>query len=146
MCMKRTPADDAFSKCTRERADWTCELCGTVHVDAQAKGASKGLDCSHLFGRGNWSVRVDPNNSFCHCTACHFRFGADRQLQRQHHEAVFGSGMYEIIEERKNDTSLGRRVKREQKEIAKHYRQEYERMRGLRKQGITGRIEFVGYF
>ena len=144
--IKRTSADDWFSKCVRERANWTCEMCGTIHAEAQATAKCGGLYCSHLFSRGNWAVRFDPDNAFCHCTACHFRFGGDREIQRIEYEKVFGNGKYEIIREKKNDTTLGRMAKREIKEIAKHYMGEFQRMRKLRQDGKTGRIEFEGYF
>lgn len=144
--MKRTPADDAFSLCVRERAHWQCELCKTFYPEAQAVGRSRSLDCSHLFTRGNWSVRFSPINAFCHCVACHFRFGGDRELQRTHFEEVFGEGLYIILLERKQNSSIGRQAKREGKEIAKHYRQEFKRMRELRLNGATGRLEFTGYF
>ena len=43
---------------------------------------------------------------------------------------------------------MARRVKvpkGEEKEIADHYRKELARMQALRKQGATGRIEFVSW-
>ena len=143
--MKRTPADDAFSRCVRERANWTCELCKTVHPDAQATGRSRALHCSHFIGRGNWSVRFDAFNAFCHCYACHVRFGSDKYLQEKHHAEVFWIGQSFFIKERKQDTKLGRFARKSQKEIAKHYRHEYERMRALRADGQRGRIEFENW-
>lgn len=145
MSIKRIPADDAFSLCVRERAHWTCELCGTVHAEGQAAGRSRALDNSHLFGRGNWSVRFDSHNAFCHCTACHFRFGADRDLQYSHYTNVFGAWWYDIIMERKEDTKLGRLARKSKKEIKQHYMAEFEKMREMRKMGIMGRIEFENW-
>jgi len=87
-----------------------------------------------------------PLNAFCHCTACHFRFGGDRDLQRQHFNEVFGDGAYILLLEQKQNSLYSRMAKREQKEIAKYYREEFKRMRLLRKDGAMGRIEFTGYF
>ena len=145
MSLKRTPADDAFSRCIRERADWTCELCGTVYPEAQATGRSRGLHCSHFIGRGNWSVRFNSSNAFCHCYACHVRFGSDKYIQEKHYLDIFGGGKLVFLEFGKNSTFLGRDAKKSQREISAHYRQEYERMRKLRAKGQRGRIEFMSW-
>ena len=42
MAIKITPADTAFSKCVKERADWKCERCGTQYQEGD-----RGLHCSH---------------------------------------------------------------------------------------------------
>ena len=143
--MKRTPADDAFSRCIRERANWTCELCKTVHPDAQATGRTRSLHCSHLYGRGNWSVRFDSGNAFCHCYACHVRFGSNKDLQNVHAREKFTEHELALLKERKNDNRLGKLARKSQKEITKHYRQEYDRMRKLRAKGHNGRIEFENW-
>lgn len=56
-----------------------------------------------------------------------------------------GPGGYELLLERANDTRAGRRVKREEAEIKKHYRAELRRMQALRANGALGRIEFDGW-
>ena len=56
-----------------------------------------------------------------------------------------GPGGYELLLERANDTRVGRRVKREEAEIKKHYRAELRRMQALRANGALGRIEFDGW-
>ena len=145
MGLKRTQADIWFSRCVRERANWVCELCKTVHPDAQATGRSRALHCSHFIGRGNWSVRFDAFNAFCHCYACHVRFGSDKYLQEQHYAAVFFVTLFVFLKERKQDTKLGRFARKSQKEITKHYKNEYNIMRDLRAKGRTGRIEFENW-
>ena len=140
--MKLTPADKWFSKCVRERSRWTCELCGTHYPEGAAKGAYQGLDCSHMIGRGNWSVRFDANNAFAHCTACHFRFGADKELQTSHYMKVFGVYVYDILIQLKNDPKIGRIMRKRKKEIAKYYKEIFECMREKRKGGYMGRLEF----
>lgn len=143
--MKLTAADRWYSRCVRERSNWTCELCGTEYPDGRAKGACQGLDCSHYVSRGNWSVRFDSSNAFAHCVSCHFRFSGDAQLQIDEYKRVFGQGQHERLRERKNDTSLGRSNRKEVKEIAKHYKKEYELMRSARAKGAAGRLEFTSY-
>ena len=56
-----------------------------------------------------------------------------------------GPGGYDLLLERANDTRIGRRVKREEAEIKKHYRAELRRMQELRANGEVGRIEFEGW-
>ena len=54
-----------------------------------------------------------------------------------------GDGVIGVLREK-----MARRVKvpkAEEAEIAAHYRKELARMQALRKQGITGRIEFVSW-
>lgn len=141
--LKRTPADDWFSKCVRERANWTCEICNTHYPDAAANGAGQ-LDCSHHEGRGNWSVRFDPDNAECACCACHFREGGTERRARE----ALGDGRYEILMEKARDTELGRMYRRTKGkgDISKHFRNEFRRMRKLRAEGVTGRIEFEAYY
>lgn len=143
--MKRTPADDAFSRCVRERANWTCELCKTIHPDAQATGRSRALHCSHFIGRGNWSVRFDISNAFCHCYACHVRFGSDKYLQEKHYLEVFSEHEQLLLVEKKHNNQLGKLARKSQKEIAAHYKAEYGRMRKSRAGGCNGRLEFENW-
>jgi hypothetical protein len=143
--LKRTTADSWFSKCVRERSNWTCDRCNKHYPDDAAKGSSRSLDCSHVFGRGNWSVRHDPDNAFCHCYGCHSIFGSDKEVQQKEYNRVFGGGLYDMLVQKKNDSSRGRVAKRSNKEMAKHYKAEFERMRGLRLEGEQGRIEFEGF-
>jgi Zn finger protein HypA/HybF involved in hydrogenase expression len=138
--IKRTPADDAFSKCVRERANWTCERCGRYFPE----GSRGGLDCSHHHSRGNWSIRFDPLNAEALCYGCHSHEGGTQQRR----EAVLTDIEQEILFEKMRDRDLGRMARKTKGkgEIAKHYRMELKRMQELRDQGEAGRIEFIGYF
>lgn len=139
--IKITPADKYFSWCVRERSDWTCEKCGTRYTPP-----TTGLQCAHIYGRRNKAVRLDPLNAFSLCAACHQYFTANPM-----HFATFVkmrlNGSLEILNEKSNNIVLGKEVHAAIKsgEAAKHYREEYERMREMRLNGKTGRIEFVGY-
>lgn len=140
MALKRTSADIAFSKCVRERVSWTCERCGSwFHRNAG------GLECSHFHGRGKWGLRFDPDNAFSLCTGCHFYLGSHPTEHQKWVEGQIGAGMMEILQERANDTSLGRIARRSAKEIAKHYRNELARLERLRDEGETRRIELENW-
>ena len=56
--------------------------------------------------------------------------------------------MAAIVRERKNDTSLGKSAKQAEKagEIAKHYLAELKKLREARAKGVTGRIDFDGFY
>lgn len=140
--IKKTPADNAFSDCVRERAGWCCERCGTYYPE----GRRGGLHCSHFHGRGNWGIRFDPLNAFSHCFGCHQKLGANPHEFREWVVEKIGEGAYEILLERKNDTGLGKMVRRTKGkgEIAKHYRDQLKAMRELRERGIS-ELEFEGW-
>ncbi len=136
----RTPADAAFSKCIRERANWTCERCGTYYPE----GNRNGIECSHHHSRGNWSIRFDPMNAECLCTGCHFLEGGTQQRR----EEVLTDQQQDILFEKMRDKSLGREARKTKGkgEIAKHYREEFKKMSDLRQELDAGRIEFTGWF
>lgn len=140
MGIKRTPADIAFSKCVRERANWTCEKCGNYFPE----GNRGGLDCSHHNGRGNWEIRFDPLNAEALCYGCHSHYGGTKQRI----EAVLTENEIQILNEKMQDRNLGResRKTKGKGEISKHYRDEFSRMQDNRDCGDNGRIEFAGYF
>jgi hypothetical protein len=141
--MKIKAADRWFSKCVRERAFWRCERCGKYYAPRNTRG----LDCSHFIGRGNWSVRFDPDNAFAHCVGCHSYF------ENNPHEFVAWAyerlnGRYAGVLARSKDISIAKRAHRAVGEIAAHYKAEYERMTGLRESAPlwgAARIEFENW-
>ena len=137
--IKITPADSAFSKCVRERAGWRCEKCGTQYNES-----SQGLHCSHHHSRGNWSIRFDPLNAEALCYGCHSHHGGTEQRRKE----VMSELEQSILYEKMNDHDLGREARKTKGkgDIAKHYREELEKMKKQREDGVMGRIEFVGYF
>ncbi len=136
--IKRTPADDAFSKCVRERADYTCERCGAKHTRD-----SSGLHCSHHFRRGNWGIRFDPMNAEALCYGCHSFTGGTEERMRE----VMTEAQFEILRDKKNDIGLGRIVRKTKGkgEIAKHYREELKKLQERRANGEVGYLEFEGW-
>lgn len=60
--IKVTPLDLMFSKIVKERADFTCEYCGTK---------TKRLNNSHFIGRRYRNTRWLLDNCSCLCFSCH---------------------------------------------------------------------------
>ena len=142
MALKITPADKWFSRCVRERADWTCERCGT-----QYQPPTRALHCSHYEGRGNWGTRFEPLNALSLCYGCHQLLGSSRKAHDRLHAKIFGDFAAAIVEEKAQDISLYKAMKRTKGRglIAAHYKAEYERMMEVRASGARGRLEFIGY-
>lgn len=105
-----------------------------------------GLHCSHFHGRGKWATRFDPDNCFALCYGCHSHVGAHPAKHQEFYIEKNGEGMFEIVRERANDSSLGRQAKKCEPDIRAHFRAELERMRGMRAEGEQGRIEFTGWW
>ena len=133
-------ADRNFSRCIREANDWTCEYSGK-----QFERGSQGLHCSHLFGRRAYAVRFDPSNAFAHSFWAHQHLGANPVEFADWAEERLGAGMIQILRERKEDIGLAKQIKKSLPDVAKHYKQELERIMGLRSQGYVGKIEVFGY-
>lgn len=140
--IKRTPADDWFSKCVRMRSNFTCDHCGTVFP-----GLTRELHCSHFEGRSNHSIRFDIDNGFAHCASCHKHLASHPGEFTRSVERLIGSGRVDMVLQKKHDTSLGRMAKRGIKDgsIAEHYRNEFRRMEKMRTGGIIERIEFENW-
>lgn len=142
--IKKTTADTWFSKCIRERTNWTCEYCDVNYGDN--KGS---LHCSHYQGRATLSVRYNIYNAFAHCYKCHSILGGDRFRSgspaefTHHYDSVFGDEHREIV--RQLSQQQFRKHKMHIPLIGKHYRLEFRRMESLRADGETGRIEFSQY-
>lgn len=138
--IKVTTADREFGRCVKERVNWSCEHCGTTYE----RGA-RGLECSHYFGRANYSVRFDVDNCFAHCTYCHFYLGGNPDDFRMWAVQKLGEGRIDILRDKRNDTNLAKMVKKNLKEVAAHYRAELKRMEGLRADGHIERLEFESW-
>ena len=63
--IKRSLADDLFSKYIRARDNYTCQRCHRYFENGI------GLDNSHYWGRGNQTTRYDPDNCDALCRGCH---------------------------------------------------------------------------
>lgn len=138
MSLKRSPADVAFSKCIRERADYTCERCGK-----QYDKSSTGLHCSHNFSRSHRTIRWCKDNALALCFACHQWFGGNPADSGRWLENKIGSGAVEILREKMR--SKIKVTKQEEKEIAKFYREELKKQQEKRADGAQGIVEFESY-
>ena len=136
--VKRTPADDAFSKCVRERADYTCERCGSVH-----QRGSNGLHCSHIYSRRHRTIRWAGDNAQALCFYCHKWYGGNPADSGLWINDLMGEGYIAILREKRD--SMVKVPKSEEKDIAKHYREQLRILEQRRAEGETGRIEFESY-
>jgi len=119
--IKITAADRYFSLCVRKRAGWACERCGARH--APPTGA---LHCAHIMGRSSWSTRIDPDNAVSLCMGCHLYFtGRPAEFMRWIESRV---GLHNLERLRMLSRIPARGLKRRVREIARHYRNEYDRM------------------
>jgi len=138
--MKISPADTWFSRCVRERASWACERCGKYYAPP-----TNALQCSHFVGRENYATRFEPLCAFSHCYSCHTFFHGNPHLFTDWAKEKLGIDLYDLLIEKSNDIDRGRLARRSKKAIAVYYKSEYERMLSVRAEGITGRLEFVGW-
>tara|TARA_R110001599_G_scaffold19930_2_gene75968 strand:+ start:5267 stop:5692 length:426 start_codon:yes stop_codon:yes gene_type:complete len=140
MRIKRTAADHWFSRCVRLRSDFYCQGCGAKYEEN-----SKGLHCSHYFSRAKKGIRYDALNAFSHCYGCHQKFGSNPDYFYRHYIDTYGEGALELIREKVEDIMLGKRMIKEQKQVAKHYKAEAARLENDRAAGIAGWLEFESW-
>lgn len=137
--MKRTKLDAIFSELVRERAGWVCERCGRYFPE----GSRMGLHASHIYSRRHAATRTHPYNAVAHCYACHQWFGGNPVLGGKWAESHIGDERLGIVERLLQNPA---KITKAQKEEAyQHYKKELGRIRDLRKQGKTGRLEFEGW-
>lgn len=136
--VKILAADTWFSKCVREAAGWKCERC-----DSQHEEGTSGLHCAHFHSRGKWGTRFDPLNVASLCYGCHSYIDRNPYEKIKWFEERLGPGVIEILIEKSNDTRHG--LKKLKKEISAHYRAEHKRLKQLRLDGATGKLEIMGF-
>ena len=141
MTIKIFPADKAFSLCVRERNAWCCERCGKYYPEDKRMG----LHCSHYHGRGKWSTRLNGVNAWAHCFGCHRHLGSNPHEFTRWVVGRMGEQEYELLLELSLDTKWGRQIKRDQKQVAKHYREQHKIMLQARQAGEIGRVEFESW-
>lgn len=136
--VKRTPADDAFSKCVRAANGYRCEKCGAQHDKS-----STGLHCSHIFGRRHRTIRWAKDNAQSLCARCHTWYGENPADSGKWLVEQFGEGYLQILRD-KRDSGI-KVPKVEEKLIARHYRQELKKIEQKRDEGETGYIDFESW-
>ncbi|AUR93089.1 NinG protein [Vibrio phage 1.182.O._10N.286.46.E1] len=136
--MKTSPADSAFSKCIRAANDYTCKRCGK-----QYDQSSTGLHCSHNFSRRHRTIRWCKDNAIPLCYSCHQWYGGEPLDSGRWLEDFIGLGTVELLREKMN--SKIKVTKLEEKEIAKHYREQLKLIQERRESGEVGYIDFISY-
>ena len=115
--------------------DNTCEKCGI-----QGR-----MEASHIHGRRHRTVRWchNPPNVIPKCHTCHRWWHENRTESGAWFKAKYGEGVVDLLLEKKN---LKVKVpKTEEKEIAKHYREQLKIIEQKRLDGATGFIDFVSW-
>lgn len=135
MALKRDKYDAVFSELVRERTNWICDYCGQHFQHERAK-----LHCSHFKSRRHKATRYHPLNSFSHCVGCHRKLGEDPYEFTAHAEITYGEMTISKIAMLAN-TPVKLKVG-EMDEIYCQMKSELKRMKAMRLQGYSGRIEF----
>lgn len=132
--MKTFAADEMFSLCIRERAEWRCERCGNQFVHP-----TSGLHCAHFKGRGRWSTRFHPDNAASCCYGCHRYLDTHDAAKDEFFMGILGVEIFSHIERESNIPLPG--VKGNMRHVSKHFRGEFIRLRSLRSRGKRGRLK-----
>lgn len=131
--MKISAADKYFSLCVRDAHDNTCETCGKVGR----------MEASHVYSRRHRTIRWDKLNIMCQCNGCHRAWHESPLKSFQWFESNYGSARVELLREKMN--SKVKVPKSEEKDIAKHYREQHAIILQKRADGETGYIDFISY-
>lgn len=138
MSIKIKPADTAFSKCVRAANNWTCEKCKTKYEEG-----SQGLHCSHIFSRRHRTIRWCKGNVQALCFHCHQWFGGSPADSGIWIASCLGEAHIEILREKRD--SRVKVSKLEEKDIAKHYREQFKIIESKRLDGQVGYIDFISW-
>ena len=110
--MKISAADKYFSLCIREANNYTCEMCGKMGR----------MECSHVYSRRHRTIRWDVMNANCLCNGCHRKWHESPLKSFSWFEGEFGIGRVELLREKMNNKVKVSKL--EEKEIARHYREQ----------------------
>jgi hypothetical protein len=136
--MKIDKFDRRFSEVIREAANWTCEICqrySTIEM-----GVWK-MECSHDRSRRFPLTRYDPRNAICSCSGCHRKTTEDHDYHVESFRKIKGGEVRQTMRDLSN--SRGRLKKFEREDIYLHWANELKRIKALRANGITGKIELI---
>lgn len=123
--IKRTPGDAAFSDYIRYFYDGVCQKC-----KSQNEIFSQGYHCSHFHGRGNKSVRFDPDNAVGLCAKCHFSLGGNPHEHKEFFFNHLGEEKYDALVRRKNTPHPGKVDDKAMKKKFKIMLEELKQIRG----------------
>jgi len=133
MSIKITPADKAFADCVKAAYDNTCEVCGKVGR----------MECSHIHSRKHRTIRWCKENAIPKCHTCHRWWHENPTESGAWFVEKYGEGIESILIEKKN---IKLKIpKSEEKDIAKHYREQLKMIEQERSSGVSGYIDFESY-
>lgn len=131
--IKRLPADIYFSKCVAAAHDHTCETCGKVGR----------IEASHVYSRRHRTIRWDKLNIMSQCHGCHAKWHESPLRAFAWFESEYGTERIELLQEKMNNKVKVPKI--EEKEIAKHYREQLKLIEEARSNGAIGYVDFVSY-
>jgi hypothetical protein len=137
--VKLSAADIAFSQCVRAAHDYTCQKCGIQKLPTGRRGGS-GMECSHRYSRRHRTIRWAKDNADCLCSGCHRWFGENPIEAVAWLVEKVGEGELRLLMEKREQRF--KVPKSEEKEIAKHYREQLKILEQKRLDGVTGYIDF----
>lgn len=137
--IKRDALDAVFSDCVRESFDWRCARCGREFPDRKGQDAH----CSHFISRKFHSLRWWPHNAVLLCATCHAIVTDDPHEHSTLMQKILGSELLGWLLRRKHQIVRYREA--DKKAMRAHYREELERMRAQRAEGVTGMLTFAAY-
>jgi hypothetical protein len=116
--MKISPADKAFADCVKYEAKNICARCGVQRERAE---------CSHIHGRRHRTIRWCKDNAICKCHTCHRWWHENPTESGEWFKEKYGEERVNILLIKKNMRQKVSKI--EEKEIAKHYRQQLKLMK-----------------
>jgi hypothetical protein len=93
--------DRTFSKFIRERDGYECQRC---HLGYDVN--SPWLQCAHMFSRGKFPTRFDPENAVALCWICHGYLDQHPNEKRMFFRLRLGDEAFEALELRSNGTKI----------------------------------------
>lgn len=139
--MKRDALDAVFSDCIRAAAN-CCEAHGEPMYQGNIE-CSGGLECAHIHSRRYQIVRHDPLNALSLCSAHHRWYTDHPVFFTEFLRRYLGQEHLDILREKLQ--SRHKWLKGMKAEARAHYRREYKRIIFLRDEGVTGKIDIVGW-
>jgi hypothetical protein len=133
MAIKIKPSDKAFADCLKEAFDHTCEVCGRMGRQ----------ECSHIHSRSNRTIRWCKDNAKPKCHTCHRWWHQNPTESGLWFLNKYGQGAVDLLLEKKNNKF--KVTKLEEKDIAKHYREQLKIILDKRNCGDTGYIDFTSW-
>ena len=143
--IRRDKYDAVVSDLVRERNDWTCQHCGFICDDGQARGKSRRVENSHFIPRRHSSTRYYSDNCDCLCKKCHQLFTEDNTgLYAAWKRRDLGDDRYDSLVER--GRAIVKRTKAEKEDLYKHLKAQLKYMRRRRfENGEMGWLDFVDW-